>query len=342
MTRRRVALAVLIGLLVGAVDLHAQTFTAQIQQFWNLLRTGSLKFQTLNATTLNVTTLNFTSVSGSGPVTFSGTQTTTANPFSVIYTGTTNPSNYFTNALFGSNVTLANGLAFATGVNNYYLYAPTDSDASGSSRIATLSYLETRGTQNLSSFLYSLKARVIHLGTGSVGTLQGVEMSSFNGHSGEQATTGGNITTMYGLKVGLFGQSTNSTIGTQFGIQSVVENDNGAGITTAYGIRSEFAGAVLPATSYGFYAGTILGSSKFSFFSSDATAPSSFAGSVGSPTFNYTTKINGTGFVFANIGTVLTANGDMAYCSDCTLANPCASGGSGALAKRLNGVNVCN
>lgn len=56
----------------------------------------------------------------------------------------------------------------------------------------------------------------------------------------------------------------------------------------------------------------------------------------------YANKINGQGFTFANIGTVLTANGDMAYCSDCTIANPCAAAGNGALAKRLNGVNVCN
>lgn len=47
-------------------------------------------------------------------------------------------------------------------------------------------------------------------------------------------------------------------------------------------------------------------------------------------------------FTFANIGTVLAANGDMGYCSDCTIANPCNSGGSGAFAKRLNSANVCN
>lgn len=36
------------------------------------------------------------------------------------------------------------------------------------------------------------------------------------------------------------------------------------------------------------------------------------------------------------------ANGTVCYCSDCTIANPCAGGGTGALAKRLNGVWVCN
>jgi hypothetical protein len=48
------------------------------------------------------------------------------------------------------------------------------------------------------------------------------------------------------------------------------------------------------------------------------------------------------GFTFSNIGTNLTANGMMGYCSDCTIANPCAGSGTGAIAKRLNGVNVCN
>lgn len=44
--------------------------------------------------------------------------------------------------------------------------------------------------------------------------------------------------------------------------------------------------------------------------------------------------------LFAALGTP--ANGTFAYCSDCTIASPCASGGTGAFAKRLNGVWVCN
>lgn len=44
--------------------------------------------------------------------------------------------------------------------------------------------------------------------------------------------------------------------------------------------------------------------------------------------------------VFANLGTPV--NGTAVYCSDCTIANPCAGGGTGAVAKRLNGVWVCN
>lgn len=43
---------------------------------------------------------------------------------------------------------------------------------------------------------------------------------------------------------------------------------------------------------------------------------------------------------FANLGTP--SNGVFIYCSDCTVANPCAGSGTGALAKRLNGAWVCN
>lgn len=35
-------------------------------------------------------------------------------------------------------------------------------------------------------------------------------------------------------------------------------------------------------------------------------------------------------------------NGAMFYCTDCTQTNPCASGGTGAIAKRINGAWVCN
>lgn len=44
--------------------------------------------------------------------------------------------------------------------------------------------------------------------------------------------------------------------------------------------------------------------------------------------------------LFANLGTP--ANGSFFYCSDCTIANPCAGSGTGAFAKRLNAVWVCN
>ena len=49
---------------------------------------------------------------------------------------------------------------------------------------------------------------------------------------------------------------------------------------------------------------------------------------------------DGTAQVQASLGAA--TNGSMIYCSDCTIANPCAGGGTGAIAKRLNGAWVCN
>ncbi len=49
---------------------------------------------------------------------------------------------------------------------------------------------------------------------------------------------------------------------------------------------------------------------------------------------------DGTEQVFASLGAA--ANGYMIYCSDCTKATPCAGGGNGALAKRLNGAWDCD
>jgi hypothetical protein len=52
------------------------------------------------------------------------------------------------------------------------------------------------------------------------------------------------------------------------------------------------------------------------------------------------TKGDGTTAVFADLGAA--TNGSMIYCSNCTIASPCAGGGTGSIAKRLNGVWVCN
>ena len=41
-------------------------------------------------------------------------------------------------------------------------------------------------------------------------------------------------------------------------------------------------------------------------------------------------------------GLTADSNGTMRYCSDCTIANPCAGGGTGAFAKRINGAWICN
>jgi hypothetical protein len=52
--------------------------------------------------------------------------------------------------------------------------------------------------------------------------------------------------------------------------------------------------------------------------------------------------IRPTGFTFATIAAALPQNGDFGYCMDCGIAATCAGGGTGAFAKRLNAVYVCN
>jgi hypothetical protein len=46
------------------------------------------------------------------------------------------------------------------------------------------------------------------------------------------------------------------------------------------------------------------------------------------------------GVAFAALGTP--ASGKLIYCNNCTIASPCASGGTGAFAKRLNSIWACN
>ncbi len=67
-------------------------------------------------------------------------------------------------------------------------------------------------------------------------------------------------------------------------------------------------------------------------------------GVMGAAPKNQTVTLNAflslAGIAFADLGTP--ANGTFAYCADCTVANPCAGSGTGALAKRLAGAWVCN
>lgn len=54
----------------------------------------------------------------------------------------------------------------------------------------------------------------------------------------------------------------------------------------------------------------------------------------------YTANLNLTPVLFANLGSP--ANGDVVYCSDCTIiSNPCVGGGTGTIAERINGTWNC-
>ena len=55
----------------------------------------------------------------------------------------------------------------------------------------------------------------------------------------------------------------------------------------------------------------------------------------------YDVAIKLTNTLFANLRTDVD-DGSIVFCADCTIANPCAGSGTGALAKRLNSTWVCN
>lgn len=228
-------------------------------------------------------------------VTASSTTQTTSDNSILVYAGVTSPRTYYVKNLFKTNLVLANAVPRSTGFASYYKYAPTDSDASGIQRFASLNYLETGGSQSLASttFMASFN-RVAHLGTGAASGIYGSYATSFNGHAGEQGTTGGSLTEAFGVYGAIFQQSTLGTIATQYGGYFLVENDYGASPTTTYGVRADMilggAGG-LPTSAYSFYAGTVTGTTKYSFYSSDATAPSHFAGSLDTPTVNGTTSV---------------------------------------------------
>lgn len=76
-------------------------------------------------------------------------------------------------------------------------------------------------------------------------------------------------------------------------------------------------------------------------FNAITTAGKAYIGGSGvSGAVVTTNQLNIVPTAFANLGTP--ADGTFYFCNDCTVANPCAGGGTGALAKRLNGVWVCN
>lgn len=76
------------------------------------------------------------------------------------------------------------------------------------------------------------------------------------------------------------------------------------------------------------------------------TPPGSSGSSQNTPVTAFTIAPDGViypkTYTHANLPTPINGDGGMVFCSDCTIASPCASGGSGAMAKRLNGAWVCN
>lgn len=100
------------------------------------------------------------------------------------------------------------------------------------------------------------------------------------------------------------------------------------------------------ATKSGFSGGTVPGAwnQTIGGTTSDGSTNWINVGNCALPTVNTTGGFDPQGpfvsYPFASLGTPV--NGTVHYCPDCTIANPCAGSGTGAIAKRLNGAWVCN
>ena len=68
----------------------------------------------------------------------------------------------------------------------------------------------------------------------------------------------------------------------------------------------------------------------------DITSPAAYGGAFTTPVLLSLSPSQ----TFAQLSAM--QNGSMVYCSDCNIANPCTSGGTGAVAKRIAGAWVCN
>lgn len=166
-----------------------------------------------------------------------------------------------------------------------------------------------------------------------------------------QMQTAGTMT--YGVGVqGLAYNVSTGTISNAFAFRAGIQNLNASGtITNAYSFYAN------DSASYGFNSGTI--TNQYGLYVANPANSGTLTNNYGiyiasqtsGGTLNYALySAGGTNYFAGNIqsgGTTQAslgtpANGTFIYCSDCTIANPCAGGGTGALAKRLNGVWVCN
>lgn len=153
-------------------------------------------------------------------------------------------------------------------------------------------------------------AGVVEINTGTAGVFGGLKISTLTG-SADWTTTGNIITQNNNI---VAGSSNRAAMRAAGGPGFAVGN------TTMYGFSAD-----------GTYFGTI-----------DGGLARSASGIV---EVNNGTAGTGGMFqpgrsLFAALGTP--ANGTTVYCSDCTFANPCASGGTGAIAMRLNSAWRCD
>lgn len=145
-------------------------------------------------------------------------------------------------------------------------------------------------------------------------------------HSGTGATAG--------IRVGNGSTNVNVTMNRVAGYVRGFQVDTGANTGISFVGNEIIAGA---ASTYCMFAD---GSMQTSGMFGPNTCVGAFSTGNLVPANNGLTVWTNIPTTFATLGN--SANGSFVYCSDCTIANPCAGAGPGAMAKRISGIWVCN
>lgn len=146
----------------------------------------------------------------------------------------------------------------------------------------------------------------------------------------------------------LYFQSYESAASTRFALHGMRARGTYASpstLDTSGGSERIWTLAAWPYTSIGFIAASKIDFDADTISGAGATTATRFYTSTVSGGLAQRMVINHdgigiSGVTYANLGAP--ANGTLIYCSDCQITNPCASGGTGAIAKRLNSTWVCN
>lgn len=297
--------------------------------------------------------------SSSGTMQFSDDGTTWRDMFnsaSIGGSGSTNAIAKFasTNTLASSNLSdsgseitsssnfrvTANRSAFGDSANllNDFIISVKRSITSGSGPFYGINInpnLQTSGNTSAGHIglnaLWDINGSANHTGSVAGGTFQ-------ISHGGS-----GTITGVQGVNATIV-NANNGVMTTATGLNAVILNSgvSGVAITNARGVYS--GGTVSAGTVtnwYGAFIDTpnVSGGAITNYWGLYINTPPS--GKL------YSLFLNGAGYAragtttFSSLSTSVD-NGTFIYCSDCTIASPCAGSGSGALAKRINGAWVCN
>jgi hypothetical protein len=191
----------------------------------------------------------------------------------------------------GSNLTVNETTTVTSGQEQTFNVVSTISPASASTAYFIPSYIQATsgGTnKNITGFEATISEADWNESTATLASGYGTESLVKN-------TAAGVVTSGYGT-VGHVDNTAGGSIGTAVGVRGYVANSGAGTTTSAYGGMfsvTQNAGAIT--TAFGVNIGTIQGTSKWSLYSSDATAPSYFAGNVGIGTTSATEKLSVSG-----------------------------------------------